>query len=317
MCCRIPLTAQVVRMIMEPFRSNEMLLNAFAEAGFSPNSKVVHQILKVVHHLFSLGILGSPLRNGFKEPKYDLRFGGHPIHSLTIWLDCKGDRGYWGSHILSLRQNAFLVLSTNGSIKWTHKQGVRCWFWSIIWGDVLSNFVFTVTLFHRSHVLNWNCLVPWRPYQCIVFIGMIAFQKIHHFPLHPDLSNILHPPSYCRRVLPFKGKEMHERFAWEAAGYAGEHAALMVNATEQKSWPWKGGRRIGQVLPIWKVAPIPSLHHKLLGKCEAFCGAYKLVSGYIYIHITCESVYLCLFVMWILLAAFFFVLPFLVTSLRG
>ena len=31
------LTAQVVRMIMEPFRSNEMLLNAFAEAGFSPN----------------------------------------------------------------------------------------------------------------------------------------------------------------------------------------------------------------------------------------------------------------------------------------
>ena len=49
--------------------------------------------------------------------------------------------------------------------------------------------------------------------------------------------HILHPPSYCWRVLPFKGKEMHERFAWEAAGHAGEHAALMVNATEQKSWP--------------------------------------------------------------------------------
>ena len=79
-------------MIMEPFRSNEMLLNAFAEAGFSPNSKVVHQILKVVHHLFSLGILGSPLRNGFKEPKYDLRFGddektpsAHP-QTLIDWI---------------------------------------------------------------------------------------------------------------------------------------------------------------------------------------------------------------------------------------
>lgn len=66
------------------------------------------------------------------------------------------------------------------------------------------NFVFTVTLFHPSHVLNWNCLVLWRPYQVIAFIGMIAFQKIHHVPHTLICPNILHPPSYCWRVLPFQ-----------------------------------------------------------------------------------------------------------------
>ena len=152
---------------------------------------------------------GSPwltkTENGFMEPNYDLRWGQVMKDTpFILWqydwiLRVIGDIG--GSMFRGptfLRQMHFWFWAQMDPWHGPQKMG-------IVLGQIqmliLVNFLevmffLTLTLFHRSHVLKWNCLVQWQPYRAIpshCFHWNDCLSKDAPFPIHPDLSNILHP----------------------------------------------------------------------------------------------------------------------------